>query len=96
MSAREADAFSSPISYRKRIVVMETDWPVRCTNTANIPSSLLSIPFSAAGQVQWMKQIATVVNAIPNGLGVGIMYWEPGWIDNAVRMLPWYGFDFVF
>lgn len=33
-----------------------------------------------------MKSIANIVNAIPNGLGVGIMYWEPGWIDNAVRV----------
>lgn len=41
-----------------------------------------------------MKSIANIVNAIPNGLGVGIMYWEPGWIDNAVRIyiyIPWCG-----
>lgn len=69
---------------------METDWPVKCTSTSNIPTSLRSIPFSAAGQVTWMKSIASIVNSIPNGLGVGIMYWEPGWIDNAVRTPAYY------
>lgn len=72
---------------------METDWPVKCTSTSNIPSSLRSIPFSTAGQVTWMKSVATIVNAIPNGLGAGIMYWEPGWIDNAVRTPAYYGCD---
>lgn len=74
---------------------METDWPVKCTSTSNIPSSLRSIPFSAAGQVTWMKSVATIVNAIPNGLGAGIMYWEPGWIDNAVRKPAFYRSDCV-
>lgn len=71
-------------TYKKKIIVMETDWPVACSTTTNFPPSLLSAyPFSAAGQVSWVKAIATVVNAIPNSLGVGVMYWEPGWIDNA-------------
>lgn len=72
--------------YGKGIVCAETDWPTKCSKaSANIPSSLSSvIPFSAAGQVMWVTQLADIVKAVPNGLGMGVMYWEPGWIDNQV------------
>ncbi|KAF2401254.1 glycosyl hydrolase 53 [Trichodelitschia bisporula] len=70
--------------YGKIIVVTETDWPTKCSQAgSNIPPSLRSIPFTPAGQVTWMQKVAEVVKAVPNGLGQGIMYWEPGWIDNA-------------
>lgn len=74
--------------YKKGIVCSETDWPTKCTKaSANIPSSLSSaIPFSAAGQVMWVKQLAAIVKAVPNGLGKGIMYWEPAWINNQVSL----------
>jgi arabinogalactan endo-1,4-beta-galactosidase len=32
--------------------------------------------------------VAEIVKGVPNGLGQGVMYWEPGWIDNAVRPSP--------
>ncbi|RPB00544.1 glycosyl hydrolase 53 [Choiromyces venosus 120613-1] len=76
-------------TYQKRIVVMETDWPVRCNNPSQIPTSLTSaFPFSAAGQSSWAARVATIVKAIPNSLGAGVMYWEPGWIDNQVLGSP--------
>ncbi|KAF1812400.1 glycosyl hydrolase 53 [Eremomyces bilateralis CBS 781.70] len=69
--------------YGKTIVVSETDWPIKCSQGASrIPPSLRSIPFSADGQVQWMKKVAQVLEGVPRGLGKGLMYWEPGWIDN--------------
>jgi arabinogalactan endo-1,4-beta-galactosidase len=73
--------------YGKGIVVAETDWPTKCSKaSANIPKSLLSIPFSAEGQTLWVKKVADVVKGIEGGLGWGIMYWEPGWIDNTVSL----------
>lgn len=74
------------VKYKKGIVCAETDWPTQCTKaSANIPSSLTSsIPFSAAGQVTWVKKLAAIVKAVPNGLGMGVMYWEPAWINNQV------------
>lgn len=74
--------------YKKGIVCAETDWPTECSKaSANIPKSLTdSIPFSAAGQVTWVKQLAAVVKGVPGGLGMGVMYWEPGWIDNQVSL----------
>jgi arabinogalactan endo-1,4-beta-galactosidase len=71
--------------YNKPIVVAETDWPTKCSKASeNIPQSLRSIPFTAQGQLEWVKKVADVVKAVPGGMGQGLMYWEPGWIDNAV------------
>lgn len=71
--------------YGKALVVVETDWPIKCSAAANnIPASLTSaIPFSAAGQTTWVTKVAQILAEVPNGLGKGLMYWEPGWIDNA-------------
>jgi len=70
-------------TYGKKVVVVETDWPEACSDTSAFPSSLLSIPFSTSGQVTWVKDVANILDALPNGAGYGLMYWEPGWIDNA-------------
>ncbi|KAF2428692.1 glycoside hydrolase family 53 protein [Tothia fuscella] len=70
--------------YGKPVVVAETDWPTKCSKAIeNIPQSLRSIPFTAQGQVEWMRKVADIVKGVPGGLGQGVMYWEPGWIDNA-------------
>jgi arabinogalactan endo-1,4-beta-galactosidase len=75
--------------YGKPIVVAETDWPTKCSKASeHIPASLRSIPFTAQGQIDWVKKVADVVKAVPGGLGQGVMYWEPGWIDNAVSFVP--------
>ena len=67
--------------YGKQIVVAETDWPASCPSAPAFPSDAKSIPFSAAGQTTWMKDVAAIV-AGTNG-GVGLFYWEPAWIGNA-------------
>ncbi|KAK7694150.1 hypothetical protein QCA50_001330 [Cerrena zonata] len=64
----------------KPIVVAETDWPVTCSGVSLTEPS---IPVSASGQETWIKDIKNVLTALPNGLGQGIFYWEPGWIGNA-------------
>jgi arabinogalactan endo-1,4-beta-galactosidase len=65
--------------YGKGVVVAETDWPTKCSKASeNIPASLRSIPFTPEGQIQWVKKIADIVKAVPNSLGQGMMYWEPG------------------
>ncbi|KAE9961755.1 hypothetical protein BLS_001422 [Venturia inaequalis] len=71
--------------YKKGIVCAETDWPTVCSKAGdNIPPSLTSkFPFSAEGQVMWVKKLAAIVKGVPGNLGMGVMYWEPAWIDNA-------------
>ncbi|KAI0028406.1 arabinogalactan endo-1,4-beta-galactosidase [Vararia minispora EC-137] len=64
----------------KPIIVAETDWPEACSGVALSESS---IAVSATGQATWISDIKNVLSALPNGLGQGILYWEPGWIGNA-------------
>lgn len=69
-------------AYGKGLIVAETDWPVSCPSPAySFPSDASSIPFSAAGQKTWVEDVAAVVSGVSNGLG--LFYWEPGWIGNA-------------
>ncbi|KAG9106329.1 hypothetical protein FRC07_008870, partial [Ceratobasidium sp. 392] len=69
-------------TYGKQIVVAETDWPVSCPKPAYaFPSDTTSIPFSAAGQATWMKQVAAIVAGTKGG--VGLYYWEPAFLGNA-------------
>lgn len=69
-------------NYGKDIVVVETNWPVSCPDPAyTFPSDLKSIPFSVAGQEEFLEKLADVVEGVSGGLG--IYYWEPAWVDNA-------------
>lgn len=66
----------------KEFVVAETNWPTSCPSPAYaFPSDAASIPFSAAGQTTWIEQVAAVVAGTTNG--VGLYYWEPGFLENA-------------
>ena len=42
-----------------------------------------SIPISAAGEQQWVRNIESVLFGLSGGHGLGVVYWEPGWIGNA-------------
>lgn len=63
--------------YGKQVIVAETDWPTSCPSPQYaFPSDAKSIPFSAAGQSTWLKDVAAAG-------GSGLFYWEPAWLDNA-------------
>lgn len=63
-------------AYNKPLYVAETDFPTSC------PNAELSTNISASvqGQIDWTKAIIEVLDEVPNGLGVGIYYWEPAFI----------------
>ena len=54
---------------KKPLIVAETDWPVACSGRSLTQPS---IPVSAAGQETWIKNIKSVLESVPNGLGQGI------------------------
>ncbi|KAL5116900.1 hypothetical protein ACEQ8H_005252 [Pleosporales sp. CAS-2024a] len=87
-SAATLSALSSSLNnmanrYGKRVMVVETNWPSYCPNPSTaFPSDTKTIPISVEGQVQWMKQVAQRLAAVPNAKGTGLFYWEPAWIDN--------------
>ena len=69
-------------TWGKEIVVAETNWPESCPSPAYaFPSDIKSIPFSAAGQTTFVKDVANVVAGVSGGAGV--FYWEPAWVQNA-------------
>jgi len=61
-------------------MVVETNWPVVCPG---VSLSETSIPISAAGQLKWAAGIENVVGGLSGGHGLGLLYWEPGWVSNA-------------
>ncbi|PVH87349.1 glycoside hydrolase family 53 protein [Cadophora sp. DSE1049] len=71
--------------YRKPLQVVETDYPAICNGQWNpIPeSSEPEIPYSVEGQITWTKKVIEIVKAVPYGLGRGVHYWEPAWLNNT-------------
>jgi arabinogalactan endo-1,4-beta-galactosidase len=33
------------------------------------------------GQVEWARDLVGVVKGLPGGLGQGVNYWEPAWLN---------------
>lgn len=69
--------------YGKPLHVVETDWPVICNGSGAPALSEPSIPVSVPGQIEWVQDIAEVVNNVPMGLGQGVNYWEPAWLNST-------------
>ncbi|MEV6166949.1 arabinogalactan endo-1,4-beta-galactosidase [Streptomyces sp. NPDC051954] len=72
--------------YGKPVFVAETAYPFRLDsedsleNIIDVSGELVSgYPASTAGQTRWMKDIASIVEAVPNGRGLGVFYWEATW-----------------
>lgn len=69
-------------NWGKEVAVVETNWPTSCPNPRySFPPDVRSIPFSVAGQVAYVTQVANVVSSVNKG--VGLFYWEPAWVHNA-------------
>ncbi|KAL1844485.1 hypothetical protein VTK73DRAFT_2439 [Phialemonium thermophilum] len=84
LSALKSSLNNMATRWGKDIIVAETNWPQSCSRASSFPSDLRNIPFSAAGQVDFLKKVAAVLEGLPaNVNGTGLFYWEPAWIDNA-------------
>ena len=72
--------------YGKPMHVVETDWPEACPAESTVTGGSLSdtqVPISATGQTEWVDDIIAVLHGVPNGLGKGMWYWEPAWLNNT-------------
>ncbi|KAE8148172.1 putative arabinogalactan endo-beta-1,4-galactanase A [Aspergillus avenaceus] len=68
-------------TYKKNVMVVETNWPVTCSSPEyGFPSDLKDIPFSAEGQSTFLERLGEVLTA---SKATGVFYWEPGWTKNA-------------
>ena len=65
--------------YGKPVQVVETDFPAVCEGVE------LSEPVEASpsGQNEWVKDVIDIVRGVPDGLGKGVHYWEPTWLNNT-------------
>ncbi|KAF2229658.1 glycoside hydrolase family 53 protein [Viridothelium virens] len=66
-------------TYGKPMYVAETDWPVECSGV----SLSANYPTSAQGQTEWVQAIESTLTSVPNGLGAGLFYWEPGFLNDS-------------
>ncbi|MEU0247648.1 arabinogalactan endo-1,4-beta-galactosidase [Streptomyces sp. NPDC006235] len=80
--------------YGKPVFVAETAYPFRLDsedsheNIIDTSAELVSgYPASVSGQTRWMNDVASIVEAVPNGRGLGIFYWEATW--TAVNGNGW-------
>jgi len=81
LSALKTSLTNLHSTYSKDVLVVETNWPYSCPDPEySFPSDLSGLPFSTAGQEEFLEKLAAVVEA--SG-GSGIYYWEPAWVDNG-------------
>ncbi len=73
--------------YAKEIMVVETaypwtlDWFDETNNFVWQESQLhANYPATPDGQFEFLRDLVAVVEAIPGGLGTGVLYWEPGYL----------------
>ncbi|KAF5671254.1 arabinogalactan endo-1,4-beta-galactosidase [Fusarium heterosporum] len=80
-SALQTSLTNMANKWGKQIFVSELDWPTSCPSPAQpFPSDMRSIPFSADGQAQFIKKVASIVSSVKGG--AGLYYWEPAWMNN--------------
>ncbi|NEY32232.1 arabinogalactan endo-1,4-beta-galactosidase [Streptomyces sp. PRKS01-65] len=72
--------------YGKPVFVAETAYPFRLDsedaheNIIDLAGELVpGYAATPAGQTRWMKDVASIVEAVPNGRGLGVFYWEATW-----------------
>lgn len=74
-------------THQKGFIVVETDWPYSCPNPEYVcPSDLQDIPFSAAGQREFLERMAASGRGCLGWIGY---YWEPAWVNNAALGRSW-------
>jgi len=77
--------------YGKPVAVAETAYPFTMsnadseTNSVNSSNTTLDPGYAAssAGQAANFRDVLSIVQAVPNGLGLGAFYWEPTWTAVA-------------
>ncbi len=59
----------------KPVMVVETSWP-QASNAADT-TGVPEFAFTPDGQVEFYTALIRAVRAVPNGLGRGVVVWEP-------------------
>lgn len=77
------------VRYRKPIVVVEVAYPWTMTPPDEQPLIFNTeewvypgFPPTVEGQRQWLAELMRRIREVPDGLGLGLYYWEPCWIPS--------------
>lgn len=86
LAAAQATLDDVAARYGKPVFIAETAYPFRLdsddslVNQIDTTGELVSgYPATTAGQTAWMNAVANIVEAVPNGRGLGVFYWEATW-----------------
>ncbi|MFF1515111.1 arabinogalactan endo-beta-1,4-galactanase [Streptomyces sp. NPDC058305] len=89
------DAFQTTLDdaaarYAKPVFLAETAYPFRLdsddalVNQIDTTGELVAgYPATTAGQSAWLRDVMNIVEAVPNGRGLGVFYWEATWTAVA-------------
>jgi arabinogalactan endo-1,4-beta-galactosidase len=72
-------------TFGKPVYVAETGYP----NSAGVTGTGITYPETPAGQAQFLSDLVTTVQNVPNKLGMGINYWEPEWLESVAGYPAW-------
>ncbi|HEU4328977.1 MAG TPA: arabinogalactan endo-1,4-beta-galactosidase [Roseiflexaceae bacterium] len=85
-AALQANLNDMAARYGKPVVVVETAYPFTLADkdgweqVINLPEKLTAgYPATPAGQAANLRDVMSIVRAVPGGLGWGVFYWEPAW-----------------
>ncbi len=74
-------------TYSKKIFIAETAYPFTLTWNDNTNNSvgaanqlLTGYDATPNGQLAYLEKLKSMLNTVPNNLGVGFCYWEPDWV----------------
>ncbi|MEU4835462.1 arabinogalactan endo-1,4-beta-galactosidase [Streptosporangium sp. NPDC023615] len=71
--------------YGRPVLLAETAYPFTTgnddalTNIITAATPYPGYPASPAGQSAMLRDVASIVQAVPNGRGLGFVHWEPAW-----------------
>lgn len=73
------------LRYDKDILVVETAYAFSLEDYDNCENVITTqeqpgYPFTPEGQAKMLGDIMTVIRAVPNGRGIGVMWWDATWI----------------
>ncbi|WP_372348070.1 glycosyl hydrolase 53 family protein [Streptomyces sp. KL116D] len=90
LSDLQANTDDLATRYGKPLYVAETAYPFTLSgddgweNVIDLDSELVSgYPATEAGQAAWFRDLLNVVEAVPNGLGLGAYWWDAAWTAVA-------------
>lgn len=85
LAALKSSLTNAANTYKKSIVVAETDWPAACAGGPKLTEP--SIPVSASGQQTWVNGIKNVLSGLPSGRGQGICEFLHSGLRREIREL---------